>query len=77
MKINNFEKLIMSFLKNQIVDIYEGDGSNDITVNLKDVNFEIQGLEWEKSLLNYLNKHDYSASFSYGDGNWVTIHKKS
>lgn len=76
MNKSNFESLVLGYLKNQITDVYENNSNHEVTVNLKNVNLEIQGMEWEASLLKYLDRHDQHAAFSYGDGNWVTIHKK-
>lgn len=46
-------------------------------MNLKDVNFEIDGAKWEEAILNYLKQNGFNdIGFEYGVGNWVTVFNK-
>ncbi|MFC0212114.1 hypothetical protein ACFFK0_06535 [Paenibacillus chartarius] len=71
-----YVSLVLKFLSDEVVEAEEY-GSDSVTLNLKDVNFEIDGVEWEQAIQEHLKENGYNdVSFQYGDGNWVTIYKK-
>ncbi|KIL38686.1 hypothetical protein SD70_24880 [Gordoniibacillus kamchatkensis] len=71
-----FVSLVLDFLGDEVVEAEEY-YYNSVTVNLKDVNFKINGVEWEQAIQERLKQNGYdNIGFEYGDGNWVTISKK-
>ena len=55
---------------------YEVYSNNEITLNLKNVNKKIKGIDWEDSLKEHLKKYSHDIDFKYGNGNFVTVIKK-
>lgn len=74
MSEEKFVSLILDILNGEVKK-YEVYGDYELTVNLKDVNLEIDGVEWEKVIKDHLKENGCDVRFSYGDGNWATIHK--
>lgn len=73
---NKIVSLAFDFLGDEVVDAEEYD-SESITLNLRDVNFEINGAEWEQAIKEHLKENGYDGvCFNYRDGNWVTVIKK-
>jgi len=77
MNKSKFVTLTLDFLKDEIMECFEASEEDGITVNLKDVNYEINGVEWNKAIQEYLSKQNYGVSFTFGDGNWTTIYKNT
>jgi hypothetical protein len=75
MSESKFVALVLDFLKDEILECDSCSEEYGITLNLKDVNFEIDGVEWETAIQDYLSEHSYGARFTFGDGNWTTIYK--
>ncbi|WP_248928945.1 DUF6075 family protein [Paenibacillus hamazuiensis] len=71
----NFVSLVLYFLADEVVKAEEY-YYNSVTVNLKDVNFQVNGVKWEQALQEYMEGNGYTINFEYGDGNWVTVNKK-
>lgn len=68
----SLDELIIEFLGEEIVDC-EVPGDSLVTLNLINVNYKINGVEWQEALKKYLLGLGFEAKFSYGDENWVTI----
>lgn len=73
---NKFVSLVLDFLGDEVVEAEEYD-SESVKLNLNDVNFEINGAEWEQAIKEHLKGNGYDdISFNYGNENWVTVIKK-
>ena len=71
-----YVQLVVNFLNDEVMEVEEYE-SYSVTMNLKDVNFEINGVEWEQAIQEHLKENGYdNVGFQYGDGNWVTVYKK-
>lgn len=71
---NNFKFIVLNFLKGYFIE-YEEYGEDEITLNMVDINIELGNISWEELLQEYFNRYDYEIRFTYGDGNWVTVHR--
>lgn len=70
-----FEKLVLDYLMKDVVE-YEVFSNNEITLNLKNVNKKIKGIDWGDSLKEHLKRYRHDIDFKYGNGNFVTVIKK-
>jgi hypothetical protein len=74
MNEREFVTLILDFMKDEVVE-FEKYGHFEVTLNLKDVNLEIAGVDWNIAIKQFLIKRGYNVRFEFGDENWVTIFK--
>lgn len=73
--LRDFETMVLGFLSLQIVEVYEGNSETEVTINLKDVNYQIGDMSWDQAMKEYFAEMGYNLRFSYGYGDWVTVHK--
>ena len=69
-----FEQLVLGFLDDIVIES-KSYGDNEITLRLTDVNFKVLGISWEDKLSQYLSFHKHKVRFTYGNEEWVTVHK--
>ncbi|MEC1725882.1 hypothetical protein P9E34_14280 [Schinkia azotoformans] len=76
MNQSKFVALVLDFLKDEILECDSCSEEYGITINLKDVNFVVSGVEWDTAIQEYLGTNGYhNVNFTFGDGNWTTIYK--
>lgn len=73
MNQSEYVSLVMNFLKDEILDCIDA-SENWITVDLRDCNFEVNGVNWHEALQEHLSKYNYSVRFTGGDGHWSSVH---
>jgi hypothetical protein len=68
----DFVPLILEFLGENVIE-YQVHGYHYISVNLRDVNFTIDGISWEKVMSKFMKENGYIVAFGYDNGNWADI----
>ena len=70
-----YNELVKTVLEPYIIsnETCDYDSANEVTVNMTDINLQLDGLPWEYLLEDVMAFYGYEISFVYGDENWVTI----
>lgn len=70
-----FDKLTLEFLGDIVLEHDLYDDGTELNMDLKDVNYEMSGVNWSQQLKEYLLQHGYEVRFTFADGNWCSVIK--